>query len=87
MFVPLWMVFLISGTLMAVLAVLWAISSHQFDDQERARFLPLHDLTAADYAEVAAPRTRGLGYYVTLILVSIGVMSLILTLVTVLKTL
>ena len=38
---------------LAVLAVLWAISSRQFDDQERARYLPLHDLTAADYAEVA----------------------------------
>lgn len=50
MFVPLWLIFLGSGLVMAVLTVVWAIRSGQFDDQQRARFLPLMGLTAAEMA-------------------------------------
>ena len=44
MFVPFWIIFLASGLIMAVLSVAWGIRSRQFDDQDRARFLPLADL-------------------------------------------
>ena len=44
MFVPFWLIFLVSGTLLAVLTIVWAIGSRQFDDQDRARYLPLAGL-------------------------------------------
>ena len=56
MFVPLWLVFLLSGLIMAVYTIVWGIRSRQFEDQDRARFLPLVDLTADDFAE---PRKLG----------------------------
>ena len=46
MFVPVWVIFLASGTLMAVLAIVWAIRSDQFEEQDRARYLPLAGLSA-----------------------------------------
>ena len=48
MFVPLWLIFLVSGLSMAVLTVVWAIRSRQFEDQGRARFLPLAGLSAKE---------------------------------------
>ena len=45
MFVPLWLIFLVSGLAMAVFAVVWGMRTRQFEDQDRARFLPLVGLT------------------------------------------
>jgi hypothetical protein len=58
MFVPLWMIFLISGLLMAVLTLAWAIRTRQFEDQGRARFLPLVGLTAEELAAAPVRRHR-----------------------------
>jgi nitrogen fixation-related uncharacterized protein len=55
MFIPLWLVYLFSGTIMAVLTLLWAVRGRQFEDQDRARFIPLTNLTPA---EMAAPARR-----------------------------
>lgn len=55
MFIPLWLVYLFSGTIMAVLTLLWAVRGHQFEDQDRARFIPLANLTPA---EMVAPVRR-----------------------------
>ena len=43
-----------SGLLMAVATIVWAIGSGQFEDQQRARFLPLSGLSAS---EMNSPRT------------------------------
>lgn len=61
MFVPLWLFFLATGTLMALCTLLWATRTRQFDDQERARFLPLHDLDAPPLAAPARGRAVRLG--------------------------
>ena len=58
MFIPLWLVFLGSGLLMAVFAVLWGIRSRQFEDQDRARYLPLVGLTADELSDKPVPRHR-----------------------------
>jgi hypothetical protein len=50
MFVPLWLIFLISGLAMAVLTVVWAIRTRQFEEQGRARYLPLVGLSAQEHA-------------------------------------
>jgi nitrogen fixation-related uncharacterized protein len=41
MFIPLWLGYVVTGTLMAVLTLAWALRTRQFDDQDRARYLPL----------------------------------------------
>lgn len=50
MFVPLWVIFLSTGLIMAVVTVLWASRSRQFEDQHRARFIPLAGLSAEEIA-------------------------------------
>lgn len=45
MFVPLWLIFLSSGLIMAVFTVHWASRTRQFEDQHRARYLPLVGLS------------------------------------------
>ena len=48
MFVPVWIIFLFTGLVMAIFAVTWGIRSRQFDDQQRARFLPLVGMGQGD---------------------------------------
>jgi hypothetical protein len=48
MFVSVWLVFLASGLIMAVFTAVWAARTRQFDDQHRARFIPLNGLTAEE---------------------------------------
>ena len=55
MFVPLWIIFLFTGLLMAVFAVTWGIRGRQFDDQDRARFLPLVGLAAEEIERTPGP--------------------------------
>lgn len=80
MFVPLWMIFLLSGTALAVATIVWAVRAQQFEDQDRARYLPLAGLRAADYAAAARPARRGQGYYITLGLVTMGAGVIVATL-------
>ena len=56
MFVPFWLIFLGSGLVMAAGTVVWAIRSGQFDDQQRARFIPLMGLSGAELAREPARR-------------------------------
>ncbi|HJX51480.1 MAG TPA: cbb3-type cytochrome oxidase assembly protein CcoS [Polyangia bacterium] len=83
MFVPLWLTFLATGTAMAVLALLWAIRSRQFDDQDRARYIPLLELSPAELAAPPPPRRRGARLGIAIVLAS-GGLALVSTLVVVL---
>ena len=68
MFVPLWLSFLGTGTLMAVLALVWAMRTNQFEDQDRARFLPLFALSAEELRATPIPRRAArLGIYAVLL--------------------
>ena len=58
MFVPLWVLFLVSGLLMAICTVVWGIRSGQFEDQDRARYLPLAGLTAEEIDAKPATKHR-----------------------------
>ena len=48
MFVPLWVIFLLSGLIISVFTVVWGVHSRQFDDQNRARFIPLIGLEQSE---------------------------------------
>lgn len=84
MFIPLWLVYLFSGTLMAVLTLLWAVRGRQFEEQDRARFIPLANLTPA---ELNAPVRRApLSARIAILgIVAIGIGALLLTLLVVVR--
>jgi nitrogen fixation-related uncharacterized protein len=79
MFIPLWLVYLFSGTLMAVLTLLWAVRGRQFEDQDRARYIPLGNLSPA---ELAAPvqRAPASARLAILAILAVGVGALLWTL-------
>jgi cbb3-type cytochrome oxidase maturation protein len=84
MFVPVWLYFVGTGTLMAVLTLVWAVRSRQFDDQDRARYLPLAGIPAAELAR--GPARRSVAARVTVgVMVLSGLFVLGSTLVVVLR--
>ena len=73
MFVPFWLIFLATGLIMAVFAVVWGIRTSQFDNQERARFIPLFGLNERPAEN---PGTHRADYAAMVILVSVGMSAL-----------
>jgi nitrogen fixation-related uncharacterized protein len=84
MFVPAWLIFLVSGTAMAVLFILWAIRSGQFEEQDRARYLPLVGMSAEEMS-AQPPVRRGASFYAILIIFVSGLVTMAATLAAVLK--
>ena len=58
MFVTFWIFFLTTGTLMALFTLMWAIHSKQFEEQDRARYLPLVDMHPSEYVSTLPSATR-----------------------------
>jgi cbb3-type cytochrome oxidase maturation protein len=79
MFVPVWLIFLASGTLMAIVTLVWSIRNHQFDDQERARYLPLTDLSAEELASPQRVR-RGANYFGLISILTLNALAIGFTL-------
>ena len=79
MFVPVWLIFLASGTLMAIVTLVWSIRNHQFDDQERARYLPLTDLSAEELASPQRVR-RGVNYFGLISILTLNALAIGFTL-------
>lgn len=84
MFVPVWLIFVLSGVAMAILTIVWAVRSRQFEEQDRARYLPLGGLSA-DELDHPPPVARRADLYANLALVVIGIAALVMTLVSVIK--
>ena len=85
MFVPTWLIFLFSGTVMAILVLAWGIRNDQFDDQDRAKYLPLAGLPARELANPPTAR-RGVTYFTFLILLAVGPVVLLWTLATIARS-
>ena len=85
MFVPVWLIFLFSGTVMAILVLAWGIKNKQFDDQDRAKYLPLAGLPAHELANPPQTR-RGVMYFTFLILMAVGPVVLLWTLATIARS-
>ena len=81
MFVPVWVIFLFTGLVMAVFAVTWGIRSRQFDDQQRARFLPLVGMDRGEIDTGAAASSHRAERAAVWILVAIGVAAMLSALV------
>jgi hypothetical protein len=74
MFVPFWLIFLATGLVMAVFAVVWGIRTSQFDNQDRARFIPLFGLNENELSK-EAPRHRA-DYVAVMVLVGVGMSAM-----------
>ena len=79
MFIPAWLIFLFTGLVMTLLTLFWATGSGQFEEQDRARFLPLHGLSAAELAS-PPPRRRTASFYGNLAILAAGALSIAFTL-------
>jgi nitrogen fixation-related uncharacterized protein len=86
MFIPLWLIFLTSGTIMAVITVVWGIRHRQFDDQERARYLPLAGLTAEEMSR-QPPIRRSASFWALMAIFLTGFVVMTMTIITVVRLL
>jgi cbb3-type cytochrome oxidase maturation protein len=85
MFVPVWLIFMSTGLLMAVFTLVWSVKTRQFDDQQRARYLPLAGLSAEELARQPIVR-RSASLYAYGLIILIGLLSVALTMHVLLKT-
>ena len=76
MFVPTWLIFLGSGTLMALWVLVWGVKNRQFEDQDRAGYLPFGGLTPAEVS-AQPPVRRGFTFYVIISLLTCGPLSVL----------
>lgn len=83
-FVQLWLIFLSTGTVMAVATVIWAIRKRQFEDQDRARYLSMVHLSG-DELSAQPPVRRGISFYALLAILVMGLTVLAITLTVVLR--
>jgi nitrogen fixation-related uncharacterized protein len=84
MFVPIWLIFFISGTVMAIFTVAWSIKTRQFDDQDRAKYLPLAGLSSDELKERSPIRT-GADFVAMMTILFLGFSVMISCLVIVLR--
>lgn len=83
MFVPIWLIFFGSGLIMAVTTLVWSVRSRQFDDQDRARFLPLSGLTREELEEIPSTK-RGADFVAYMLIFGAGLAAFLLCLAIVL---
>jgi len=79
MFIPTWLIFLFTGLVMTLLTLFWAAGSGQFEEQDRARFLPLQGLSPNELAS-PPPRRRTASFYGNLAILAAGGLSIAFTL-------
>jgi hypothetical protein len=78
MFIPVWVVFVVTGLLMAVGTVFWSVRSGQFEEQDRARFLPLGGLSSQQLA--TPPPVKGKAdFYANMAIIVSGLVALAIT--------
>jgi cbb3-type cytochrome oxidase maturation protein len=85
MFVPVWLIFMSTGLLMAILTLIWSVKTRQFDDQQRARYLPLAGLSADELARQPEIR-RSASLYAFGIIIFVGLLSIAMTMLVLFNT-
>jgi nitrogen fixation-related uncharacterized protein len=78
MYYPYFIAYMVSGLVLSVLVLLWALRNRQFRDQHRARYLPL--VGEAEARPVAISRTYRIQAYILIVLAGLGVLAMAVTL-------
>ena len=74
MYYPYFLAYMVSGFIISLVVLLWALRNGQFKDQERARFLPLEDKPAT-----GPVRLSRIGRWQAVILVALACSGLVAT--------
>jgi cbb3-type cytochrome oxidase maturation protein len=68
-------IYLFSGLCFCLFVIIWAVRSHQFQDQDRAKWLPLRDLSDEELNRAPAKRiTPSVGMIFVVLLSGVGVL-------------
>jgi nitrogen fixation-related uncharacterized protein len=78
MYLPYFIAYMVSGLVLSVLVLIWALRHRQFRDQQRARYLPLVAEVEAKPVEVS--RTYRIQAYILIVLAGLGLLAMAATL-------
>ena len=78
MYYPYFLAYMVSGFVISLVVLLWALRNGQFKDQQRARFLPLEEGLEAEPVKVS--RVGRFEAYALIVLASLGLFGTAATL-------
>ena len=79
MYYPYFLAYMVSGFVISLAVLFWALRNGQFQDQKRARFLPLEEGLEADPVKVS--RIGKIEAYALIVLASLGLFGTAATLI------
>ena len=79
MYYPYFLAYMISGFVISLIVLLWALKNGQFREQQRARFLPLEEGLEAEPVKVS--KIGRIEAYALIVLASLGLFGTAATLI------
>jgi len=79
MYYPYFLAYMVSGFVISLVVLFWALRNGQFQDQKRARFLPLEEGLETEPAKVS--RIGKIEAYALIVLASLGLFGTAATLI------
>jgi cbb3-type cytochrome oxidase maturation protein len=79
MYYPYFLAYMVSGFVISLVVLLWALRNGQFKDQQRARFLPLEE--GLEKEPVKVSRVGRFEAYALIVLASLGLFGTAATLI------
>ena len=79
MYYPYFLAYMVSGFVISLVVLLWALRNGQFKDQQRARFLPLEEGLETEPVKVS--RVGRFEAYALIVLASLGLFGTVATLI------
>ncbi len=79
MYYPYFLAYMVSGFVISLIVLLWALKNGQFKEQQRARFLPLEEGLEAEPVKVS--KIGRIEAYALIVLASLGLFGTAATLI------
>ena len=79
MYYPYFLAYMVSGFVISLIVLLWALKNGQFKEQQRARFLPLEEGLETEPVKIS--KVGRIEAYALIILASLGLFGTVATLV------
>ena len=79
MYYPYFLAYMVSGFVISLVVLLWALRNGQFKEQQRARFLPLEE--GLEKEPVKVSRVGRFEAYALIVLASLGLFGTVATLI------
>ena len=78
MYLSYFIAYMLSGFVLSLVVLVWALKNRQFRDQQRARYLPL--VGEAEVRPVGVSRTHRIQAYLLVVLAGMGLLAMAATL-------